>query len=73
VVGAVAVGLHGELAHRDVGVRVHEQQRHPRAVVEAAAVILLDGPEPALLQELFRLLGQIGRAGCRILQLDGSE
>jgi hypothetical protein len=42
-------------------------------VVKPAAVILLDGPEPALLHELFRPLGQIGGAGCRILQLDGSE
>jgi hypothetical protein len=51
---AVAVRLHGELAHRDAGVRVHEHQRHyPGAVVEPAAVVLLHGAEPGLLDELF--------------------
>jgi hypothetical protein len=36
-------------------------------VVEPTAAVLLDRPEPALLQELFRPHGQIRSTGRRIL------
>nr|ACN31223.1 unknown [Zea mays] len=69
VVRAVAVGLHRELAHGDVGVRVHEHQRHPGAVVEPAAVVLLHGAEPGLLQEIYGPQGQVRSARSRVLEL----
>ena len=35
------VGGHAQLQHRDVGLGVHDLQRHPGAVVEAAAAVLV--------------------------------
>jgi hypothetical protein len=73
VVRAVAVGLHRELAHRDVGVRVHEHQRHPGTVVEPAAVVLLHGTEPGFLDERLGPQGQVRRAWCRVFQLNSMD
>ena len=73
VVRAVAVGLHRQLAHGDVGVRVHEHQRHPGAVVQPAAVVLLHGAEPGLLQELLGPQGQVRSARSGVLELEGDK
>lgn len=73
VVMRVLVRLDRELADGDVGLRVHEHERHPCAVVEAPILVHLDAPEACLLQQLLHPVGEFRRPWCRILDLAQSK
>ena len=68
VVRGVAPGLHGELDHRHVRVRIHVQQRHPGAVVEAATTVRARG-DAGVLQEFDRARRHVRRAGRAVADL----
>lgn len=68
VVGGVAVGLDGELADRDVGVRVHEEEGDPGTMVEASLLVLTDGAEAGGLEEVADAAGDEGGPGGRVLE-----
>ena len=62
VMGCSAMRLHRKLRDRNVGLRVHPFERHPRAVVEAARRIDL-ARKPRLLQQLRNARREIRSAG----------
>lgn len=68
VVTPVPVGLDRELADGDIGLRVHEHEWDPCAVVEAAFLVDVDPVEAGRGEELLDPVGEPGRPGGRVLE-----
>ena len=60
--------LHRKLKHRNIGLRIHQHQRHPGAVIEAAAPVDAAG-EAGRAQQVRNPRGDRRRAGRRIAHL----
>ncbi|MDR9005315.1 hypothetical protein FEP71_05157 [Burkholderia multivorans] len=64
VMRGVRARLDRQLRDRHVGVREHQQHRHPRTVIEA--VLERRGRDARRVQEVGRMLRDVGRAGRRV-------
>lgn len=65
----ISVSRNRQLAHRNVGVWVHQHERHPRTVVQPALSVLAHAAQPGRFQKLLHSLRQIRSPRCWIFQL----
>lgn len=68
MVDGITVRLNRQLAHRDVSIRIHEQQWNPGTMIETTLGVLFDGSEAGVDEEISGFTGKERCTGCRVFQ-----